>query len=181
MPHATHSPNKPLALIVMGVSGCGKSTLASHLAKTYGFEYVEADDYHTELAKSLMASGTPLTDAHREPWIQALCAKLQQLAAEGKSAVLAYSGLRAAHRARFRGLGLPVQFIHLVGDKDLIRSRMQARQNHFMPSGLVDSQFAALEPTDAESDVVSISVAETVAAIVAEATAVTEEFISQYG
>ena len=74
-----------------------------------------------------------------------------------------------------------MQFIHLVGDKDLIRSRMQARQNHFMPSGLVDSQFAALEPTDAESDVVSISVAETVAAIVAEATAITEEFISQYG
>lgn len=181
MPQASQSPTQPLALIVMGVSGCGKSTLATHLAKTFGFEYIEADDYHTDLAKSLMASGTPLTDAHREPWIQALCAKLKQAAAAGTSTVLAYSGLRAAHRARFRNLGLPVQFIHLIGDKELIRSRMQARQNHFMPSGLVDSQFAALESTDTESDVVAISVADSVESIVAQATAITEEFISQYG
>lgn len=181
MPQATQPSTQPLALIVMGVSGCGKSTLATHLAKTYGFEYIEADDYHTEEAKRLMASGTPLTDAHREPWIQALCDKLKQLAANGKSSVLAYSGLRAAHRARFRALGLPVQFIHLVGDKELIRSRMQARKNHFMPSGLIDSQFAALESTDAETDVIAISVADNVEAIVAEAMAVAEEFISQYG
>ena len=138
-----------------------------------GFEYVEADDYHGARQKP-NGQRHALTDAHREPWIQA---PLRQAATTRKRGQKRRPGLfRPARRprARFRGLGLPVQFIHLVGDKDLIRSRMQARQNHFMPSGLVDSQFAALEPTDAESDVVSISVAETVAAIVAEATAITE-------
>jgi gluconokinase len=161
----------------MGVSGCGKSTLAQLLAQHYGFEFIEADDYHSQTAKNLMAQGTPLTDAHREPWIQALCQQLQRLAAEGKSTVLAYSGLRAHHRARFRTLGLPVQFIHLVGDKELIRSRMQARQNHFMPAGLVDSQFAALDSTSEETDVIEISVAASVDAIIEEGKIMAQKFI----
>ncbi|HEY6527647.1 MAG TPA: gluconokinase, GntK/IdnK-type [Cellvibrionaceae bacterium] len=174
---STVGPITPIALIVMGVSGCGKSTLATLLAQTYNFEYVEADDYHTDLAKSLMASGIPLTDEHREPWIQALCSKLQALAAQGKSSVLAYSGLRAAHRTRFRALGVPVQFIHLVGEKSLIRDRMRARQNHFMPAGLVDSQFAALDTTQNEAGVIEISVDATLDEIIGKALAVTENFI----
>jgi gluconokinase len=175
---STIGPATPIALIVMGVSGCGKSTLATLLSQTYNFAYVEADDYHTDVAKSLMASGIPLTDEHREPWIQALCSKLQTLAAQGKSSVLAYSGLRAAHRARFRTLGVPVQFIHLVGEKSLIRDRMQARQNHFMPAGLIDSQFAALDSTQTEADVSEISVDATLDEIIEKALATTEKFIA---
>ncbi len=180
MPNTPIIPASPMVIIVMGVSGCGKSTLARVLAEHFQCEYVEADDYHTPLAVSLMASGTPLTDAHREPWIKALCEKLQEVTSEGRGVVMAYSGLRAAHRARFRALGLPLQFIHLVGEKDLIRARMQARTNHFMPAGLVDSQFAALESTMAENDVVEISVDAPVETIITEALAVSEKFLTQY-
>jgi gluconokinase len=173
-------PANPVVLIVMGVSGCGKSTLARTLAHRFDFEYLEADDYHTSLAVSLMASGTPLTDTHREPWIQALCNKLQSLGAAGKSVVMAYSGLRAAHRARFRALGLPMQFIHLVGEKELIRSRLQARTEHFMPADLIDSQFAALEPTMDEQDVIEISVNTDVGGIINVATALASQFIAKH-
>jgi gluconokinase len=170
MPQCSTRPAKPVVLIVMGVSGCGKSTLASQLADNFGCEYVEADDYHTEHAKSLMASGTPLSDDHREPWIQSLCDTLTSLTASGKSAVMAYSGLRAAHRERFRCLGFPIQFIHLIGEKD----------NHFMPADLVDSQFAALEPTRGESDVAEISVDITVAEIIEKAKSVSQRFMAAH-
>jgi gluconokinase len=166
-------------LIIMGVSGCGKSTLAASLASRFGFTYVEADDYHTGEAKALMASGTPLTDAQREPWIQALQAKLIALTCEGQSVVMAYSGLRAAHRERFRTLGLPLQFFHLMGDKALIRYRMQSRQHHFMPSALLDSQYTALDSTEHEADVITISIDQPVAAIIQQAETLAAEFINQ--
>jgi gluconokinase len=180
MSTANTSPNKPVVIIVMGVSGCGKSTLATYLADTYTFEYVEADDYHTPTAVTMMVNGIPLTDEQREPWIQALCGKLTDLTAAGKSVVMAYSGLRSAHRARFRALGLPMQFIHLIGSKELIRERMLARTNHFMPAGLIDSQFAALEPTDNEADIVEISVLASVPTIIENAVTVCDRFISTH-
>jgi gluconokinase len=176
----THkSSNTPILVIAMGVSGCGKSTLAEALARQFGFAYVEADDYHSPEAKDLMASGTPLTDEDREPWIETLCQVLLNLQAQGESAVMAYSGLRAAHRQRFRDLGIPLLFLHLQGDKELIRSRMAARSEHFMPTDLLDSQFQSLEATDGESDIQPLSIERSPEAIAQDASQRLRQFMAQ--
>jgi gluconokinase len=45
---------------------------------------------------------------------------------------------------------MQLHWVYLKGDFDLIRRRLEARKNHYMKAGLLESQFAALEePRDA--------------------------------
>ncbi|WP_407351184.1 gluconokinase [Luteimonas sp. R10] len=150
----------PVLVIVMGVSGCGKSTLAASLATEFGFRLLDADDFHPPANKARMARGEPLTDAMREPWIAAMCDALRERQRQGESCVLAYSGLRRAHRQRFRELGYPTLFIHLAGDSEMIRDRMRARVGHFAPASLLDSQLDALEAAMDEPDIVVVDAAQ---------------------
>ncbi|WP_374012836.1 gluconokinase [Pseudoxanthomonas koreensis] len=144
--------------VVMGVSGSGKTTLARALASAWGATFLDADDFHSEQAKALMASGQPLTDAMRQPWVERIAADLARRVAAGENVTLAFSGLRRAHRDMLRQAGLPLQFLFLHGEAELIASRMRARSDHYMPVCLLDSQFAALEPPHDEADVARIAV-----------------------
>lgn len=171
--------SQPILIICMGVSGCGKSTLARNLAWDFGFEFLEADDFHSAENKAHMASGKPLTDAMREPWITAMCDSLRAFREQGKSCVLAYSGLRRAHRARFRQLGFPTLFLHLAGPKEIIRQRMEIRPNHFMPTGLLDSQYAALEAALDEPDIITIDVGLSIGEIHRQASELVQSFLAQ--
>jgi len=141
------------AVVVMGVSGSGKSTLARALAAERGWRYLDADDFHSAAARAWMASGRPLTDAMRTPWVAALAAELLARHAAGESVVLAFSGLRRAHRDQLRAAGVPLRFLFLQGDRDVIAARMRGRDAHFMPVALLDSQFEALQDPRGESDV----------------------------
>lgn len=179
MSSATNTPRTPVLIISMGVSGCGKSTLAEHLANRFGFIFLEADDFHSEQNKAHMAAGKPLTDAMREPWIAHLCSTIKAKLEAGESCVLAYSGLRKAHRQRFRELGFPAMFIHLVGDKEIIRMRMESRVDHYMPAGLLDSQYLALEPTTDETDVTDINIKQPIPAIVEHSATLVNEFVQR--
>ena len=143
-------------IIVMGVSGSGKTTVAKQLAEQLCWHYMEADDYHTEDAKRMMAAGTPLTDDIRAPWIQAMYDQLIQYSENNINTVLSYSGLKKRHRDIFRKLPVHLQIIHLVGDKHLVQQRMDERKGHFMTSDMLNSQFEALESTKLEADVIHI-------------------------
>jgi gluconokinase len=169
----------PVLIITMGVSGCGKSTAGKYLSERYGMQFLEADDFHSEENKTHMASGKPLTDAMREPWIVSMCNALKKEREKGNSCVLAYSGLRRAHRQRFRELGYPVLFLHLAGPKDVIRARMESRPNHFMPSNLLDSQFASLEPALNEPDIIEVDVAQDIPAILSDTLNQVEQFLAK--
>ena len=122
--------NKPYLIISMGVSGSGKSTLALRLAEKFNLPFLEADDFHSDENKAHMAAGKSLTGEMREPWITNICHTIKS---EGKSCVLAYSGLRRGRRQRFRELGVRTLFLKLDGSMELIASRMKQRANHFMP------------------------------------------------
>jgi len=174
------SSTNPVLVISMGVSGCGKSTLARHLAKKFGLVFLEADDFHSAENKAHMASGKPLTDAMREPWIAAMCDALREHRQRGESCVLAYSGLRRAHRARFRELGYPVLFVHLAGPQEVIRRRMEGRVNHFMPADLLTSQYAALEPALNEPDIMTVNVAQSIKQIQREAEDLVQDHIQKH-
>jgi len=165
------------AVVVMGVSGSGKSLLARALAEHYGARYLDADDFHSAQARARMASGQPLTDEMRVPWVAALAAALRDHADRGETVVLAFSGLRAAHRALLRtrsGLGLLFLFLH--GAPELIAQRLGARAGHFMPPSLLESQFETLETPNAEPDVLPIDIAPPPPQMIAAAVAAIEAY-----
>jgi len=143
------------AIVIMGVAGCGKTSVARALARACGRTFLDADDFHAAQARAQMAAGHPLGDAQREPWVAALAAALARESARGP-VVLAFSGLRAAHRKRLRDSSVPLRFVYLRATPPVLAARLAARHDHFMPPALLASQLQALEPPDTEADVVVV-------------------------
>jgi carbohydrate kinase (thermoresistant glucokinase family) len=110
----------------------------------------------------------PLTDADRWPWLDAIAAAIAGWLAEGRIAVVTCSALKRAYRDRLRAAGPGVRFVHLAGSRALIARRLAARRGHFMPPGLLDSQFAALEPPGPDEGVLTVAIDQDPDAIVAE-------------
>ena len=109
------------AIIVMGVSGSGKSTIGALLAERLGWPFADADGFHPPENVAKMAAGTPLTDADRWPWLDAIAAHIDAARKAGQPVVVACSALRRAYRDRIRaGAGGPVQFVHLTGSRAVI-------------------------------------------------------------
>ncbi|MDQ2067460.1 gluconokinase [Xinfangfangia sp. CPCC 101601] len=131
----------PWRILVMGVSGCGKSNLAAALAQALGAEFVEGDDLHPAANRAKMAAGTPLDDADRAPWLDRVASALRDRA----PVVVACSALRRAYRDRLRQAGT-LQILYLRAPEPLVATRLAQRQGHFMPSSLLASQYATLEP-----------------------------------
>jgi len=145
-------------IVVMGVSGSGKSSVAKALAEHYDYCYLDGDDFHSESSRMHMASGQPLTDEMRAPWVANICAHLQMRAKNQQHCVLAFSGLKALHREQLRGAGLKTIFLFLLGNKETIQQRLQNRVGHFMAPTLLDSQFESLENPLSEKDVVPVDI-----------------------
>jgi carbohydrate kinase (thermoresistant glucokinase family) len=131
--------------LIMGVSGSGKSTIAAGVAARLGWRLMEGDAFHPPANVAKMTSGTPLTDEDRWPWLRALAAEVDALQKRDESAVVACSALKRAYRAILVDHRPDVVLIYLQGSRALIGERMAARKGHFMPAGLLDSQFATLE------------------------------------
>jgi gluconokinase len=133
-----------MVIVVMGVTGVGKTTVGRLVALDLGWAFLDADDFHSAANVTKMRSGTPLTDADREPWLAALRAEIDGRLQRGEPAVLACSALKQSYRDRLNA-SEAVSFVHLRGDPALIRERLMARSGHYMDPGLLASQFAALE------------------------------------
>jgi gluconokinase len=148
----------PCALVVMGVSGSGKSTIAEHLAARLSWRYVDGDLFHPPANVAKMSAGHPLTDEDRWPWLRAIAAEIDRLAAAGTRAVVACSALKRAYRDILVHGRDDVRIVFLDGTKDLIAKRLAARKGHFMPPGLLDSQFTTLEPPQPSERPVTVSI-----------------------
>jgi gluconokinase len=130
-------------IVVMGVSGSGKTTIGTALANALDVEYAEADTFHPKANIDKMTAGTPLTDADRAPWLEAIAGWIREHEATG--GVVTSSALKRRYRDVLR-TGGAVWFAHLDGPRALLAERMQTRSGHFMPVSLLDSQLATLEP-----------------------------------
>ena len=138
-------------IVVMGVSGCGKSTVAALLAGRLGWAFVEGDALHSPANVEKMSRGIPLTDADRQPWLQAIASTIQTWRSAGQPGVVACSSLRRCYRETITDAADDLRFVYLRGSFPLIEQRLAARQGHYMPTSLLESQFAALEePTPDE-------------------------------
>lgn len=144
----------PRVIVVAGVSGSGKTTIGALLAERLGWEYAEADAFHSEANIAKMASGHPLTDADRLPWLQAIAAWIDERLAAGGSGVVSCSALKRRYRDLLAGGRPDVAMVLLDGDRDLIAARMKARKGHFFKETLLDTQFADLELPSPDEDVV---------------------------
>ncbi|MGA1837313.1 gluconokinase [Herbiconiux sp. 11R-BC] len=134
----------PLRIVVGGVSGAGKSTVGRALAARLGAGFVDADELHSAAAVATMASGVPLTDLDRWPWLDRVAAVLRDAPPEG--VVVACSALRRIYRDRIRLIAPDAAFVQLTGSRELLTERITARTAHYMPASLLESQLALVEP-----------------------------------
>lgn len=151
-------PAQPCVVVVMGVSGVGKSTVAKGLSIELGWTYAEGDAFHSEANVAKMASGTPLVDDDRWPWLRMIGEWIQGEVDAGRSAIVTCSALRRAYRDVLREGRPQVCFLHLVAGEDLVADRLSHRKNHYMPSSLLHSQYDTLEPLGADESGVVVSV-----------------------
>jgi len=158
-----------MRVLVMGVSGCGKSTVGTLLAERLGVAFADADAFHPPANIAKMSAGVPLTDEDRWPWLDAIGAWLDARATVG--GIVTCSALKRVYRARLLEGRSGVRLLHLHGEPALIGARQAAREGHFMPSSLMTSQFATLEPPAPEEGCITLSVAPPPAEIVAAALA----------
>jgi len=148
----------PAVVVVMGVSGCGKSTIAAMLAQRMHWIYEDADWFHPRSNIEKMHGGEPLTDEDRWPWLHAIAAWIDATRRIRNHGVIACSALKRSYRDILVGERRDVRLVFLKGDRDLIARRLAARDGHFMPASLLDSQFKALEEPRAEEHPIVASI-----------------------
>ena len=158
----------PCSLIVMGVSGSGKSTVGDALAKRLGWLFEDGDQFHPASNVAKMAAGHPLTDEDRWPWLRAIAAEIDRLSAAGLRSVIACSALRRVYRDILVHGRADIRLVYLNGTQALIAERLSRRKGHFMPQGLLASQFKTLEPPTADERPVTVSINAPVKKIVEE-------------
>jgi len=164
----------PCALIVMGVSGSGKSTIAEQLAQRLGWTYEDGDKFHPASNVAKMSAGHPLTDEDRWPWLQAIADEVDRVCKARDHAVIACSALKRSYRDVLVHGRRDVRIVYLNGTQELIADRLAQRKGHFMPPGLLASQFKTLEPPSADENPVIVSIDASVGEIV-------DDTVSQMG
>lgn len=160
------SRRAPLAVIVMGVSGSGKTTVSVALAAALNSPRLEGDVFHSSQSVAKMASGTPLTDDDRWPWLDRLGHAVDAAVQEHGFVIATCSALKRVYRDRLRAvITAPVRFVLLdAGERELSR-RLSSRSGHFMPAKLLSSQIATLEYPQADEGVLMLNAEQSPAAL----------------
>jgi gluconokinase len=154
------------AAVVMGVSSCGKTSAGMALAEKLGVDFVEGDRLHPKSNIDKMSAGIALTDQDRWPWL----AQVGEALKGNAGRIASCSALKKAYRRHIaEAAGRPVSFLFLHGSRALLEQRIAARENHFMPPSLLDSQLAALEPPGPDERAMRFDIAMPVATIVEQA------------
>lgn len=151
-------------IVVMGVSGSGKSTVGAALAQRLDLPFGDADDFHPPANIAKMTAGIALDDTDRRPWLEAIGEWLAEH--ETRGAVMSCSALKVAYRDQLRAHAPRTTFVHLHGPRDVIARRQADRPGHFMPTSLLDSQLATLEPLGSHESGLVVDVDQDVASAV---------------
>ena len=137
-----------MIVIVMGVVGAGKTTVGRLLAEQLGWQFADADDFHSLANVEKIRQGISLNDDDRRPWLERVRLAITGWIGEDENVVLACSALKHSYRQEL-AVGPDVRFVYLKGDADLIARRLRSRQGHFANEQILASQFADLEEPEA--------------------------------
>ncbi|MFN1620164.1 gluconokinase [Vibrio rotiferianus] len=157
------------SVVVMGVCASGKTTIGEHLAKTLGRKFIDGDDLHPRANIQKMASGQPLNDDDRKPWLERIRDAAYSLESKNEHGIIVCSALKKIYRDQIREGNENVSFLFLDGSKELILERMRARQGHFMKENMVNSQFETLERPEDEPRTIFVSIDATIEEVVLNA------------
>jgi gluconokinase len=149
---------EPQVLVIMGVSGCGKTTVAALLAGHRGWPFEEGDALHPPSNVDKMHAGQPLTDEDRWPWLEKVAEWIEGQLAADRNGIITCSALKRSYRDILNRRGSGVVFVYLAGDKDTIADRLGVRHGHFMPSSLLESQFASLETPSPDEPAIRVNI-----------------------
>lgn len=128
----------------MGVSGCGKTTIGKHLSTKIGIPFFDADDFHPKANIDKMKNNISLDDLDRMPWLELLAAKIKEWEDAG-GAILACSALKESYRKILASKVKEIFWVVLTGNYELMNARLEKRNDHYMKSTLLQSQFDTLE------------------------------------
>jgi gluconokinase len=156
----------PAALIVMGVAGSGKSSIGEALAARLGWTFEDGDRFHPPSNVAKMSAGHPLSDDDRWPWLQIIADEIDSVVLSGGHVVVACSALKRSYRNVLVHGRDDIRIVYLDGSRELIGNRLAGRKGHFMPPGLLDSQFATLQVPNKDENAICIPIDATVEAIV---------------
>lgn len=157
------------SVVVMGVCASGKTTIGEHLAKNLGRKFIDGDDLHPRANIQKMASGQPLNDDDRKPWLERIRDAAYSLESKNEHGIIVCSALKKIYRDQIREGNENVSFLFLDGSKELILERMRARQGHFMKENMVNSQFETLERPENEPRTIFVSIDATIKDVVSNA------------
>jgi gluconokinase len=147
-----------ISIVVMGVSGSGKSTIGELLSRKLNCAFIDADDLHPESNKIAMSSGIALTDKERLPWLRIVGEELRTHSLQKQPLIVACSALKRSYRELLRTYSPNLYFVFLEGTQEEIQARIALRSHEFMPTSLLDSQFANLEPLENDEFGLRVSV-----------------------
>ncbi|MGR5133325.1 gluconokinase [Vibrio alfacsensis] len=157
------------SVVVMGVCASGKTTIGEHLAEKLGRKFIDGDDLHPRANIQKMASGQPLNDDDRKPWLERIRDAAYSLESKNEHGIIVCSALKKIYRDQIREGNENVSFLFLDGSKELILERMRARQGHFMKENMVNSQFETLERPENEPRTIFVSIDATIEEVVTNA------------
>jgi gluconokinase len=137
-----------MVVIVMGVSGSGKSTVGRALSGALEWRFLDADDLHPAANVLKMATGVPLTDEDRWPWLERLHEELKAALERSEPLVVACSALKKAYRRYLEVDAARTRWVFLHAPREVLAERLHNRPGHFMPPSLLGSQLDTLEPPE---------------------------------
>lgn len=147
------------AFILMGVSSTGKTSVGTAVAQKLGLKLIDGDDLHPRANIVKMASGTPLNDDDRRPWLERINDAAFSLEQKSEKGIIVCSALKKKYRDQIREGNADVKFLFLNGSFELVLERMKQRKGHFMKPEMLQSQFNTLEiPQADEPDVLFIDI-----------------------
>lgn len=157
----THAAQNPIVLVLMGASGCGKSTVAALLAGNLGWTSEEGDLLHAQSNIDKMAAGYPLNDEDRAPWLENVAEWIEEVLDDGQNGLITCSALKRSYRDVINRRGSGVVFVYLDGTSQTTANRLSTRHGHFMPPGLLESQFATLEEPTHDEPAIRVDISST--------------------
>lgn len=146
-----------MTIIPFGVTGCGKSTIAKLLTEKLGWQFYDADHFHSAENIKKMDDGEALTDQDRSKWLADLEMLIANSVLDHENNTLACSALKLSYRQYLR-VNENVKFVFLEIGIAEVKARFEKRNAeliaagkppHFMNSTLIESQFATLETSGA--------------------------------